>query len=143
MKIDTSAHDTISDVPFGIIRVADLSRIAARFGRSFLRFPYEGRTSVSPRPKIDRTEPSAEFDQRRGESTVRGNSEARERSEASSATATTSRRRGEGTERRGETRVHLRCCNRITSSRPRCIRSNLVAVGPDNLSPWRILADDC
>lgn len=33
-------------------------------------------------------------------------------------------------------------CNRITSSRPRCIRSNLVAVGSDKLSPRCILAGD-
>lgn len=40
--------------------------------------------------------------------------------------------------------LHLRHCNRIISSRPRCIRSNLVAVGSDKLSPtmWRILASD-
>jgi len=38
--------------------------------------------------------------------------------------------------------LHLRRCNRITPSRPRCIRSNLVAVGPDKLSPRRILASD-
>jgi len=33
-------------------------------------------------------------------------------------------------------------CNRITSSRPRCIRSNLVAVVSDKLSPRCILAGD-
>lgn len=33
-------------------------------------------------------------------------------------------------------------CNRITSSRPRCIRSNLVAVGSDKLSPRCILAGE-
>lgn len=38
--------------------------------------------------------------------------------------------------------LHLRRCNRITSSQPRCIRSNLVAVGPDKLSPPCILAGD-
>lgn len=48
-----------------------------------------------------------------------------------------------GEERRGMlVPLHLRRCNRITSSRPRCIRSNLVAVGPDKLSSRRILAGD-